>query len=204
MNVELLEKSILEKLPQVTFIVDQVGMAMKLAKEKSPEGDYAKNLKGTLNVVNYAAEVSESNFFKYHLVIASLLGDIPDILSDTSFEPFKTASGATEDAIKNTIVPKETIENLGCFKATSVHLVPLSHNHQDYFACMLCHILADLEDLTEGMKEANVKAPITPSDYVVILGYSFVIQNVLASAQVVGPTASILNKIQILLNGLSY
>ena len=204
MNTDLLEKSILEKLPQIAFIIDQVGLAMKLAKQELSESDYNRVLKGTLNVAAYTSEVSESNFFKYHLIIASLLGDIPNILNDEKFEPFKTASGTTESTIEKTRVPEELIKERGCFKAISIHLVPLSRTNQDYFACVLCHILANLEDLTEGMKEADVKAPITPSDYVTILGYSFVVQNIMSGAEIVGPTASIFNKIQILLNDLVY
>ena len=204
MDINLLEKSILEKLPQIGFIVDQVGLAMKFSKEEQSEGDYIKTLKGTLKVAEYASKVSENNFFKYHLVIASLIGDIPGITNSEKFEVFKTASGSVEDTIKHTLIGDNLIKERGCFKATSIHLVPLSKENQDYFACMMCHILADLEDIVAGMKKVNVKSPITPSDYVTILGYSYVMQNVLASASIIGATAEITNSIQILLNDLVY
>ena len=204
MEIELLEKSILEKLPQIGFIVDQVGLAMKFAKEELAEGDYIKCLKGTLKVAEYTSKVSEANFFKYHLVVASLIGDLKNITESEKFEVFKTASGSVEDTINHTVISKDLIEERGCFKAMSIHLVPLSKENQDYFACMMCHILSDLEDITAGMNKAGVKSPITPSDYVTILGYSFVMQNILASASILGPTCEITNQIQIILNELVY
>lgn len=202
MEIELLEKSILEKLPQVNFVVDQVGLAMKMAKEELSKDDYYKTLVVTSSITDYALKVSEIGFFKYPLVIASLLADIPNV--EEKLEPFKSASGAVENAVLKTRVSEELIKKRGCFKALCIHLVPLSKENQDYFACMLCHILEDLKDLTAGMKEAGVKSPITPSDYVTVLGYSYVMNSVYSGASVIGQTATIVNEIQIILNSLVY
>ena len=202
MEIEVLEKGILEKLPQTNFVVDQVGLAMQIAREALAESDYTKTLKVTARIADYASKVSEVGFYKYPLIVASLLADVPNI--DEKIVPFKSASGAVEAAVAKTRVSEEMIQKKGCFKALCLHLVPLSKENQDYFACMLCHILEDLEDLTAGMKEAGVKSPITPSDYVTILGYSYVMNCVYSSATITGYTSTIINNIQIILNDLSY
>lgn len=204
MKKELLEKSILETLPQVSFIVDQVGLALKFAEEGLSENDYLKTLESTLKVAQYTAQVSNMSFYKYHLVIASLICDLPDVMEGEKYDVFRTASKSIENTVLKTRVSKELTEKRGCFNALSLHLAAVSRENQDYFASMLCHILADLEDVTKGMKAAGVKSPITPSDYITILGYSYVIQNIAGEPSITGRSHDLINEIRIILNELAF
>ena len=83
-----LEKGIIELLPQIPYVIDQVGEALKWVKEELSEGEYNKTLKVAYDVAQYAKEVSDTNFFKTHLVIASILSNIEDPMADKRFEIF--------------------------------------------------------------------------------------------------------------------
>ena len=76
---------------------------------------------------------------------------------------------------------------------------------QDAAVVMLCGILEDLEEIANVMGKAEVKAPITREDYVILLGYTMVVSNIYNSkTNILNETATILNEIQIILNRLSY
>lgn len=200
-NTEILEKGIIEKLPQIPFVVDQVGHAMSWAKEVYDENNYYKILEFALDVAEYAAKVSEPNFFKTHLVIAALLIDIEEAEKDSKFEIFKSTSNAIEKAVQAVKVDPKLSDERGCFKAISIHAVNLAKESQEYFSVVLYNMLSDLKDIVKGMKEVNVKAPITVEDYVKVLGYSFVMQNIrLANLNLLNETREVINKIEILLN----
>ena len=205
MDTETLEKSIIEKVPTIPYIVDQVGAAMKWTKETLPEDDYRKILGVALKVANYTSRTSSQNFFKTHLVIASLIANIEGVLEHDNFKIFDTASKSVENTCKDVIVPKELTLNNGCFKAISMHIVPLAKKDQDSLTIMLCGILQDLQEIAKGMEGTEEKAPITASDYVTILGYAWVIQNLMHSkVNLYNEISSILNEILILLNNLNY
>ena len=205
MDVDTLDKSIIEKVPAIPYIVDQVGAAMKWTKETLSEDDYRKVLGVALKVANFASRTSNQNFFKTHLVIASLIANIDDVFEHENFKIFDTASKAVENTCRDVVVPKEMTLNNGCFKAISMHIVPLARKDQDSLAVMLCGILQDLQEIAKGMEGTEEKAPITASDYVTILGYAWVIQNLMHSnINLYNEISSILNEILILLNNLNY
>ena len=55
------------------------------------------------------------------------------------------------------------------------------------------------------MSRADVKSPITREDYVIILGYAWVVLNLYSSnLNLLSHTALVLNDIQIILNNLNY
>ena len=205
MNAELLEKSIIELLPPVPYVVDQVGSAMNWVKDVKEEGEYLKALRVALKVAEYTAKVSNPNFYKSHLIIASLLSNIPNALEDEKFSIFDTASKSVEKALKAVTIDPKSQEERGCFKALTLHVVPLINVDQDYLVVMLCGIWEDLEDIARVIDKADVKTPITREDYVILLGYTMVINNIYSSkANILNETGSILNEIQIILNRLSY
>ena len=200
-----LEKGIIELLPQIPYVIDQVGEALKWVKEELSEGEYNKTLKVAYDVAQYAKEVSDTNFFKTHLVIASILSNIEDPMADKRFEIFDTASKATEKALKDLIVSKEEIEEKGCFKSVLLRLVPLAKKDENLFATALIGIKHDLEEIVEAMKKANVKTPITAQDYVTILGYAFVMDNIrMARLNLLEKAWKVYNDITILLNDVKY
>ena len=206
MNSKTVEQSILELLPQIPYIVDQVGSAMNWAKESAEaEGDYNKILNTTLKVAEYAARVSEPNFYKTHLIITSLLSNIPNVIEDEKFKIFDTASKITEKTLKKVIIDPEVQEKNGCFKALNIHLIPLLKEDQEAAVVMLCGIWQDLEEIAKNIKDAGAQAPITREDYVILLGYSLVVTNIYNSKiNIYNDTNSILNEIQIILNGINY
>lgn len=205
MNAELLEKSIIELLPPVPYIVDQVGAAMNWVKSIVEEGEYLKSLRVALKVAEYTAKVSNPNFYKSNLIIASLLSNVPNATEDEKFKIFDTASKSVEKMLKSVVVDSKLQEEKGCFKALTLHLVPLFEDDQDAAVVMLCGIWEDLEDIARVLDKAEVKTPITREDYVIILGYTVVLGNIYASKpNILNETGSILNEIQIILNRLSY
>lgn len=205
MNAELLEKSIIELLPPVPYIVDQVGAAMNWVKSVVEEGEYLKSLRVALKVAEYTAKVSNPNFYKSNLIIASLLSNVPNATEDEKFKIFDTASKSVEKMLKSVVVESKLQEDKGCFKALTLHLIPLFENDQDAAVVMLCGIWEDLEDIARVLDKAEVKTPITREDYVIILGYTVVLGNIYASKpNILNETGSILNEIQIILNRLSY
>ena len=205
MTKDKLEKSIYEILPQIPYVIDQVGEAVKWAKEELSEGDYIKALKVALDVAKFAASISNPNFYKTHLVVASLLSNIEKVTENEKFEKFDTTSKAVEKAINAIIVPPEKVEEQGCFKSVLLHLVDLIKKDEELFAVALIGIKYDLEEITEGMKKVDVKTPVTAKDYVSILGYLVFMDNIrLSNIKMLDRTYEIYNDIMKILNEINY
>ena len=200
-----LEKSIIAELPQIPYVIDQTSEALKWAKEVLGKGEYAKMLETTWDVTQFVKEISDPNFFKVHLVIATVLSYIPESLKEERFGQFDTASKAVEKALKAiTIDPKVTAER-GCFKAILLLLASVARENEDYFTLVLYGIKHDLMEITKGMSNIDTKAPITPQDYITILGYSFVMANLrMANLHMLNRTYRVFNEIEIILNELVY
>lgn len=200
-----LEKGIIENLPQIPYIVDQVGEAMKWLKEEVDEDKYREYLVKTLKVSEYARSISEANFYKYHLVIASLLLGLGfDPTTDSKFSIFDSPSKSIENAFKMLTEDPETVQKRGCFNALSMHLAKLARDDQDLLNIILIFILCDLEELKAGI-DTEIKAPITKDDYINLLGYAYVILNLeVSKLNLLNKTQETLNKIRIILNSMSF
>lgn len=200
-----LEKGILEFLPQIPYVIDQVGEALKWAKEVLPEGEYNKTLKVAYEIAQFAKETSDPNFYKTHLVVASILSNIEDATADKRFEKFDTASKAVEKALKELVIEQKEIEEKGCFKSILLNLVPLAKKDENLFTTALTGIKYDLLEITEAMEKADVKTPITAKDYVTILGYAFVMDNIrMAKLNLLDTSWKVYNEITVILNNIKY
>lgn len=200
-NKEALEKSIIEILPQVPYVIDQVGAAMDWVRSEEEEGKYIKTLSFVSDVAKYVTKISNPNFYKTHLVIAALLEDLENPLHNEKFNIFRTASNAVENAMNGLRVDPKLSEEKGCFKAISIHMVQTALNSQELFTILMYSILHDLKDITDGMKEANVKTPIVAADYIKILGYAFVMGNIrMARLEYSDSTREVVNEVEKLLN----
>lgn len=200
-----LKDSIIQELPQIPYVIDQVGEALTWAGEALSEGDYIKTLKIALEVARYARSISDPNFYKTHLVIASILSNIEGALTNERFTRFDTASKATEKALQGLTVDETLIEKHGCFKSVLLHLVSLIRTDETLFAVALIGIKYDLENIVSGMLSADVKTPITAQDYVTILGYVTVMDNIrMSKIKMLDKTYEIYNKIITLLNDINY
>lgn len=200
-KVELLKKAIIDELPQIPFIIDQVGEAVDWCAEAHDSGIVVRLLESALDVAKYVKSISEPNFYRTHLLIASLIGDIPNVMEDARFEKFKTASKALDRAIKNIVIDPNLTEERGCFNAISIHLTQLARIDEECLTVMLYGILHDLEDIVSGLREAKEKSPITPQDYITVIGYAYVMSNLrMAQLKVLENTKAVINKIEILLN----
>lgn len=200
-KVKSLSSAIIAELPQIPFIIDQVSEAINWCVEAQDSGVVVKLLETALDVAKYVKEISDPNFYKTHLVIASLIADIPNVTEDERFSQFKTTSGAVEQAVKNIIVDKKLLADRGCFNALNIHLAQLQKINESYMVIVLYGILHDLKEITAGLKEAETKAPITPQDYITVLGYAYVMSNLrMAKLPLADKTKVIINDIQILLN----
>lgn len=200
-----LRESIIQELPQIPYVIDQVGEALTWAQESLSEGEYNKALAVAFEVAQYAKEISDPNFYKTHLVIASILSNIENSLQDERFNKFDTASKATEKALKALVIEDKELEKHGCFKAVLLHLAMLARQDETLFAVALIGIKHDLEIILAGMKQAGVKVPITAQDYVTVLGYATVMDNIrMANFKMLEKTYEIYNKIVTLLNEFNY
>ena len=196
-----LEKSIIAELPQIPYVIDQVGSAIKWAKEALTEGEYNKAIEVAWDVTKFSKESSDPNFFKTHLVIASLLSFIPEALEKEEFKMFDTASQAVKKTLEAITIPPELTQERGCFKAILLTLAPLAKTSEECFALLLFGIKHDLEEILKGMKKAQIKTPITPNDYIAVLGYANVMANLrMANLKLLDRTYKIFNDIEIILN----
>ena len=200
-KIQILKQAILEEVPQIPFIVDQVGFALKLCIEYHDKGVVVKVLEAALDVAKYVRSISEPNFYRTHLLVASLIGDIPNILEDERFNIFKTASQSVEKTIRKIIIDEKLTEERGCFNAITMHLTQLALEDEECMVIMLYGILHDLQEIVEGMKKAGVKTPITPQDYLTIMGYAYVMSNLrMANLNLLFTTRDVIDKIEVLLN----
>lgn len=203
--IETMERSIYEVLPQIPFLVDQVGEALKWTKETLGDDGYYTALGVATKVAVYASKVSENNFFKTHLILAALLKNIPNVLEDERFKKFDTASKSVETSIKKLLLEEKVIKERGYYKALSMHLVPLANNDQDSFSVILCEILEDLEQIKRGMDKVGAVSPITEKDYVSVLGCTFVVSNIyMSNLSLFNETQVILNSVNLILNSFNY
>ena len=199
--MQKLEKSIIEKLPQIPYILDQVGEALSWAREEMDDSAYNHLLEVTMEVTNFVSEISEPHFFKVHYIIASILSAIPDAEKNSRFAKFDTASKAVEEALLNLIVEPGSVEQRGCFKSVMMRLIPLAKTNIDLFTIALIGVKHDLTEITKGMKASNVKSPITCNDYVTILGYALVMANIrMANINMSQHAHKVFNEISVILN----
>lgn len=196
-----LEKSILAELPQIPYVIDQVGEAFAWLKEDLEEGEYNRVLEQAWEVTNYAKSISDPNFFKIHLILGSMISEIPNALSNPKFAKFDTASKATENTVKKLVIDSKEVEKHGNIKALLLKLIPLAKEDESCFAVSLISIKQHLKEILKGMKPVGVKTPITSEDYVVVLGYALVMANIrMANIKMLDSTYQIFNSIEILLN----
>ena len=202
---DVLEKGIIEQLPQIPYVLDQVGEALKWAKEELSQGEYYKVLETANEVAKYTKSISDPNFYKVHLVLASILTNIENVLKKDRFAKFDTPSKATEKALEKINVQPKDVEEKGCFKSILLKLVPLAKEDENLFVIFLIGIKHDLQEILKGMEKANVKVPITAKDYVTILGYAFVMDNIrMARLDLLNSSWKVYNDITIILNSIKY
>lgn len=200
-KIKLLKQAIIEELPQIPFIIDQVGEAIDWCIDGHEEGEVIKTLEASVAVAKYIKSISEPNFYKTQYVIVSLIGDIPNALEDERFSKFRTTSNIVEKVLKAVRIDSDLVEKRGCFNALNIHMTKLAREDEVGFVTALYGILYDLKDAINGAKEAGVKKPITPQDYVTILGYAYVMSNLrMAGLKLLDKTQVVMNEIQILLN----
>lgn len=196
-----LEKSIIEQLPQIPYVIDQISEALTWAKESLDEGDYNSLLELTYDVTEFTKKVSDPNFFKTHYVIATILSSIEDVKKNERFSKFDSASKAVEKTLDSiTVLPKD-VEDKGCFKATLIHLIPLAKANMDLFTINLIGIKHDLEKIRKGTQGASVNSPITADDYIIILGYALIMANIrMANLTLTNEAYQVYNDISVMLN----
>ena len=201
-----LEDSIIQELPQIPYVIDQVGEALNWAKETMNEGEYNKLLRVTFDIVEYTKSVSDPNFFKTHYVVASILSNIESAKTNERFSKFDSASKAVEKTLDALAIDPQSIEKNGCFKTLLLHLIPMAKDNMDLFAISLIAIKHALSDILTGIKSADVKSPITANDYITVLGYALIIANIrMANLSMSNEAYKIYNDISIMLNNeLSY
>lgn len=197
----LIERSIMESLPQVPYVLDQVGAAMKWRKKETCKNSYEETLRTTLDLCKYVRTISEGNFYKAHLVTAFLLMGIDNCLNKEEFDFFRSASGAIEDSIRSITLDKDLVKEKGYYRALAIRVSELAVENEEYLALILFNILLGLRETSSGMSVANVKVPITFEDYTEVLGAALLIAYFrLSNKSLLFTTRDIINSIEILLN----
>ena len=199
--IEELKKGILEEVPQIPLIIDQVSEAIDWCIEEQPEDELVCVLRAGLDVAKFLKKISDPNFYKTHILIASLLVCLPNKAEDSErFRIFESASGSVRKALEELRVPKEEIDKRGGFNALTVKLATLGRTNQDYLGVSFYSILETLKLMVEGMKEGKVKSPITPQDYIMTLGYAYVLANLrMSGIELRDDVRAIMNEIEIIL-----
>lgn len=196
-----IKESIIEQLPQIPYVLDQVGEALDWVKEELDEGAYNKVLKTTYEVTEFVKSISDPNFFKTHYVLASILSNIRNAKENERFAKFDSTSKSVEKTLDSVTLDRASIEKNGCFKAIMLHIIPLAKKNMDLFTISLISIKQDLLEILEGMKKAEVNSPITGSDYITILGYALVIANIrMANLSMTNSAYKVYNEISVILN----
>ena len=196
-----LEESIIQELPQIPYVIDQVDEALKWAKEALDEGEYNRTLKVAYEVAEFTRTVSDAAFFKTHYVVASILSSIENAKDNERFAKFDSASKSVEKALDALVINPKDVEERGCFKSVMLHLIPLAKEKMELFTVGLIGMKHVLLEILGGLKRANVKSPITASDYVTILGYALVIANIrMANLSMTNGAYKVFNEISIMLN----
>ena len=196
-----LEESIIEQLPQIPYVIDQVGEALSWAKEALDEGEYNKVLEVAYDVAEYTKSISDPNFFKTQYVIASILSNIEGVRGNERFKKFDSASKSVEKALNTLTINPKDIEEKGCFKSVKLQLIPLAKENMELFTVELIGVKHDLEAILKGLRNAGIKSPITGNDYITILGYALVMANIrMANLKMTNKTYEIYNEISVMLN----
>ena len=196
-----LEESIIEQLPQIPYVIDQVGEALAWAKEVLNEGEYNRTVEIAYDVAEFTKTISDPNFFKTHYVIASILSNIEGAKENERFKKFDSASKSVEKTLDAITVAPKLVEEKGCFKAIMLHAIPLAKENMELFTVELIGVKHDLTEILKGMKAAGVKAPITGNDYITILGYALVFANIrMANLRMTNEAYKIYNDILAMLN----
>ena len=200
-NKELLEREIREILPQIPYVIDQVGAAMDWVKSEQDEGSYIRTLQFVRDVAKFTTKISNPNFYKTHLVVAALLMDLDNPVQNEKFSAFKSASNSVENSLNSLRIDPKLSEDRGCFKAVTIHVSQVARKSQELFTILMYSILHELKEIIGGMEEAGVKTPITAADYIKILGYAGVMANLrMANLEYSDATRSVVNEIEVLLN----
>ena len=196
-----LEKSIIEKLPQIPYVIDQVGDALTWARESLDEGEYMNLLELTYDVADFTTRISDPSFYKTHYVVATILSSIENAKTNEKFSKFDSASKSVEQTLTAITIDPNSIEENGCFKSIMKHLVPLANQSMDLFTIGLMGVKHSLKHVLKGLKEAQIKTPITGNDYITVLGYALVIANIrMANISMSNEAHKVFNEISIMLN----
>ena len=196
-----MRNSIMAELPQIPYVMDQVSDALDWAEGIMTESKFEHTLRVTLDVAKYVKSISDPNFFKTHLVVGSILAKIPNVLKEEKFARFDTASKAVEKAVEALVEPESEVEKRGPFKSLAIHLIPLAQAKEEYFILELIEIKHNLKEILDGMKPVNVKTPITPKDYIYLLGIALVMANMrMANLKFSNEAYKVYNEIEIMLN----
>jgi hypothetical protein len=169
MTVEKLIKSIVAELPQIPFVTEQVGAAIDLAKKELDEEQLEKTLRITLEVTNYARQTSSDNFFKFHLVVISLLRNIPNIQKNKRFSMFETVSNLVGNKL-SLLEETETEIERGKYKGEILKLIRLFNADQDLF-------LLEIITLIDELKPLTLKEELSVEELLDIVGYAYVENN---------------------------
>lgn len=199
-DVNLMEKEIYNYVPQIPFVVDQVGAAMAWAKENcEAKGlNYEKTLNFALEVAKYVKSISEANFYKTHLLIGAFLMDVEKPTENSKFDIFKTASCSVEHTLEALCMPEYMNEKFGCFKALTMHEVQMAQNNESCFVVTIISMIQDIIEIRNKVREQ--KEPLSHVEYITILGYDRVLTNVqMSNLNLLNTTRNYLNNLNVLL-----
>lgn len=195
-KTDMLINSIMEYVPQVTFVLEQIGQAINIAKENYSEAELEEVLKVTVKVAKYAKEVSNSEaFFKYHLIVISLLQNIEDM---SKLSMFETQSNKVINGIQALNTSEEDVKAKGWVRATVLQLANLYNTDQDLFAVSMLSMQEILDKIATSYATTKV---LTNEENIAVLRLALVEQTIrMNKYQYLAPVSAIMNNILVTLN----
>jgi len=158
-------QSITSELPQIDFVVDQVGAALALAADTLTESQFHRALRIATNVTKFAKETSEPQYFKYNLIITTLLKDVQNLEAHTGFKTFDTISNVVSKNIAE-LKTTEDEKSRGFYKGEVLKLARLFNANQELF-------LVEVLTLTDDLQSLDLEAEVHPY----LLGCAFIDAN---------------------------
>lgn len=197
---DVLINSIMEYVPQVTFVIEQIGQALNIAKANYSETELEEILTVTVDVAKYAKEVSNSEaFFKYHLIVISLLQNINDM---SKLSMFETQSNTVINGIQAIKPDVEQIKAKGFVKATVVKLAKLFKENQDLFALEILNTQMVLNNLITNYNKTRTW---TNEELILLMQIAMIEQTIrMNKFTYLSPVANIVNNLLITLNKVKF
>lgn len=150
---QITKKMVMELLPQIPFVMDQVSNAVNYVEEHTPD-----KLKDALalayEVGKYAQKTSSEHYFKYDLIIMALLKHIgiDDLLKDKIIE----VGSKVQQGLELLTITDDKLKEYGTAKATLNKLIEVYKTDKELLVVMFNELINTLEEAKEHLNKETI------------------------------------------------